>query len=269
LDPTTGLYYYGYRYYDPVTGRWPSRDPIEESGGLNLYGFVGNDGVGRVDVLGMNENISPADKEAMISSVHDSAIQYHKDAESEWLTLIKSNNPTVKTDGKNYNRPYTPKMPREWGGRVCESCLTDEKGKKTYKYYLTLHKGAWPTDTISVDIWLHGSQKCNEGDKQVAWWHTHPSVLKEDKTGRGTKKDPFKYKYYWSGGHSFSEADKKMLTNQMQNPLGLPSFVTYRNGISTHPYKYSTDMIPGGNVKNSDELPEEFLDFNNGERRPH
>ena len=28
---------------------WPSRDPIGELGGLNLYGFVGNDGVNRWD----------------------------------------------------------------------------------------------------------------------------------------------------------------------------------------------------------------------------
>jgi len=49
---TPCMTYYGYRYYDPVTGRWPSRDPIEEEGGLNLYGFVGNDGVNDVDVLG-------------------------------------------------------------------------------------------------------------------------------------------------------------------------------------------------------------------------
>jgi RHS repeat-associated protein len=48
----TGLYYYGYRYYDPLTGRWPSRDPIGEMGGVNLYGFVGNDGVDYLDVLG-------------------------------------------------------------------------------------------------------------------------------------------------------------------------------------------------------------------------
>lgn len=51
-DAVTGLYYYGYRYYDPVTGRWPSRDPIEERGGENLYAFVGNDGVKRQDYLG-------------------------------------------------------------------------------------------------------------------------------------------------------------------------------------------------------------------------
>ncbi len=48
--------YYGYRFYDPETGRWPSRDPIEEKGGFNLYGFVGNAGVNRWDILGQREN---------------------------------------------------------------------------------------------------------------------------------------------------------------------------------------------------------------------
>ncbi len=52
-DSETGFYYYGYRYFDTTTGRWLSRDPIEEQGGLNLYGFVGNDGVNGVDLLGM------------------------------------------------------------------------------------------------------------------------------------------------------------------------------------------------------------------------
>jgi RHS repeat-associated protein len=56
----TGLYYYGYRYYDPLTGRWPSRDPIEERGGVNLYGFVGNDGVNKWDYLGqLSLNYTP------------------------------------------------------------------------------------------------------------------------------------------------------------------------------------------------------------------
>jgi len=53
IDSATGLLYYGYRWYDPATGRWPSRDPIEEEGGLNLYGFVGNDGVSQIDYLGL------------------------------------------------------------------------------------------------------------------------------------------------------------------------------------------------------------------------
>ena len=52
-DEATGLYYYGYRFYDPAMMRFISRDPIEEQGGLNLYGFVGNDPVNRWDSLGL------------------------------------------------------------------------------------------------------------------------------------------------------------------------------------------------------------------------
>jgi RHS repeat-associated protein len=44
--------YYGYRWYDPVTGRWPSRDPIQERGGINLYGFVFNNPFSWIDILG-------------------------------------------------------------------------------------------------------------------------------------------------------------------------------------------------------------------------
>jgi RHS repeat-associated protein len=53
LPKTMGVTDYTYRWYDPVTGRWPSRDPIEEEGGINLYGFVGNDSVNDVDVAGL------------------------------------------------------------------------------------------------------------------------------------------------------------------------------------------------------------------------
>jgi RHS repeat-associated protein len=48
-----GLHYYGYRWYTAKDGRWINRDPIAERGGVNLYGFVGNDGVNRLDYLGM------------------------------------------------------------------------------------------------------------------------------------------------------------------------------------------------------------------------
>ncbi|MCU0776266.1 MAG: tyrosine-type recombinase/integrase, partial [Akkermansiaceae bacterium] len=48
-----GVTYYTYRWYDPLTGRWPSRDPIEEQGGINLYGFAGNDAVYNHDRLGL------------------------------------------------------------------------------------------------------------------------------------------------------------------------------------------------------------------------
>jgi RHS repeat-associated protein len=53
LHLQSGLVYYLYRFYDPNIQRWPNRDPIEEEGGLNLYGFVENDAVNNSDLFGL------------------------------------------------------------------------------------------------------------------------------------------------------------------------------------------------------------------------
>ena len=45
-------YYYGFRYYDPLSGRWLSRDPIGEAGGLNIYRFTANNALNYLDILG-------------------------------------------------------------------------------------------------------------------------------------------------------------------------------------------------------------------------
>jgi len=37
-DKETGLYYYRARYYDPMDGRFISKDPIGFDGGINIYG---------------------------------------------------------------------------------------------------------------------------------------------------------------------------------------------------------------------------------------
>ena len=52
-DAETGLLLYPKRPYSPTLGRFLSHDPIEEFGGFNLYGFVGNDPVDGVDPLGL------------------------------------------------------------------------------------------------------------------------------------------------------------------------------------------------------------------------
>jgi len=53
MKSASGVRYYGLRYYNPSTGRFINRDPIEEQGGVNLYGFVGNDGINAVDPFGL------------------------------------------------------------------------------------------------------------------------------------------------------------------------------------------------------------------------
>jgi RHS repeat-associated protein len=61
-DDETGLLYYGFRYYDPSTGRWNSADPVEENGGLNLHNFVENNPISLIDKYGQQYEVAnPAD----------------------------------------------------------------------------------------------------------------------------------------------------------------------------------------------------------------
>jgi RHS repeat-associated protein len=48
----SGLYEYGYRFYSPGLGKWINRDPIQEAGGLNLYGAFANSPVNFGDEYG-------------------------------------------------------------------------------------------------------------------------------------------------------------------------------------------------------------------------
>ena len=51
-DSELDLVYYNYRHYSPALGRFLSRDPIQEQGGLNLYAFVLNMPIFNIDIRG-------------------------------------------------------------------------------------------------------------------------------------------------------------------------------------------------------------------------
>lgn len=50
----SNLYLTLFRAYDPNEGRWLSRDPIAEKGGINLYSYVANNPLSRVDFNGLS-----------------------------------------------------------------------------------------------------------------------------------------------------------------------------------------------------------------------
>jgi integrase/recombinase XerD len=84
--PSGQLTYYGYRFYDPVTGRWPSRDSIAENGGINLYAFVFNNAVEFADLFGnIPTTYTPPDPAATPVA---------------WASFIdKNGNPTAENPG--------------------------------------------------------------------------------------------------------------------------------------------------------------------------
>ena len=53
-DTDTGLVRFGARDYDPETGRWTAKDPIDFDGGdANLYGYIWNDPINSADPSGL------------------------------------------------------------------------------------------------------------------------------------------------------------------------------------------------------------------------
>jgi len=152
-DAETRLLYYGYRFYSPGTGRWLNRDPIEEMGGLNLYGFVGNDGVNAWDYLGFYDyeeftTLEAANQNALdgIKTGHYNGLpQGGKDAtasESKWLQYVEDSKSEVaagikELHGKSLtpeqiqreaNRQLAQKIGVEWATlvvRVEESNMSD------------------------------------------------------------------------------------------------------------------------------------------------
>ncbi|MCF7674416.1 MAG: RHS repeat-associated core domain-containing protein [Akkermansiaceae bacterium] len=121
-----GTPYYGYRWYDPLTGRWPSRDPIGERGGVNLYGFVGNDGVGEVDLWGMCED---GECKVSITSWNDVSLRLkirlsnqgeHKIDSPELLTVL---DPDVNLGDLEFNDMLPGLMLRKLLGTIAVGAL--------------------------------------------------------------------------------------------------------------------------------------------------
>ena len=96
LDEETGLYYFGLRYYDPVTGQWLSREPLGEGESVNLYSYCHNDPVNKVDVLGEGEAdfgriLEGMGQEAVLGALGTSAWRApltigYPSCESDWRT---------------------------------------------------------------------------------------------------------------------------------------------------------------------------------------
>lgn len=60
VDSITGLYYYGYRWYDTHLGRWPNRDPFQERGGMNIYCFSYNNSIRYTEYMGLAPVVTAA-----------------------------------------------------------------------------------------------------------------------------------------------------------------------------------------------------------------
>jgi len=96
-DSETRVYDYGLRFYNPSLGRWINRDPIEESGGDNLYGFVGNEPLNTVDLLGQKVVVAYDKSKCRITLTVNITIYYANKIEAKAKTNLPKIAERIKT----------------------------------------------------------------------------------------------------------------------------------------------------------------------------
>ncbi len=205
-----GVACYAYRYYDPLTGRWPSRDPIGERGGSgqllagsSAYRFISNDPIGSVDLLGLLRLTTNSPRGDGASNCLGFAVTGRRD---RYLHPVNENDPLDK-------EPKEPPLPGQrmsfkdlleidgWNCREVKKksdcdCRHDEvkilimllnRGKKDHNQ----KRNPWTdpdfrfTDPDGLDdsgVDLH-TLRANYGDSDV-WWqqpgHANPGQGQEN-----------------------------------------------------------------------------------------
>ena len=128
--------------YKTASGRpyWPSRDPIEEKGGINLYGFVDNDGVNEWDVLGLKQYVL----------IYDGS----DDMFVEWKDSVKDkikNKDAVSMYRNFLNGEYDPK---------CDEIIEIDGSK---------HSDPWSEAATLDDVYYIGS--FGHGNRNTIWYN--------------------------------------------------------------------------------------------------
>ncbi len=100
----SNLYLAPYRAYDPGFARWLNRDPIAETGGINLYRYVGNNAVGRSDPLGLLDyHFAPGISDHVRSLANRAIARLDATPTGQWLRSLPGQVTIV--DGKGGRAP--------------------------------------------------------------------------------------------------------------------------------------------------------------------
>jgi RHS repeat-associated protein len=143
LDEETGLYNFGRRFLDPVTGQWLSREPLGESESINLYAYTGNDPINKIDVLGLKSKWV-TDPNNPITEMPDGS----KVINLVWLVdkwfgddYIDYSKKSARAFGTNYwdHHLWTQRANGSWGASAGNQMWVDASRIAEERYHLSTH----------------------------------------------------------------------------------------------------------------------------------
>ncbi|MCX6855167.1 MAG: hypothetical protein NTV80_09695, partial [Verrucomicrobia bacterium] len=155
----TGLELALYRAYDPLLGRFINEDPLEEEGGLNLYGYVGNGPLNMIDLLGLagwltiNSSSGGSCGGSSGGGSGHSWITYHEDGEA--------NANTYGTFGNGGRDGLYQNQEASLYGQITRTTYIDDSQQAALRALLADYKAqgekGWsvtkPCSTFAADAW--------------------------------------------------------------------------------------------------------------------
>ncbi|NBR88170.1 MAG: RHS repeat-associated core domain-containing protein [Verrucomicrobia bacterium] len=171
-DAETGFYQVRYRYLHPNLGRWINRDPIEETGGSNLYAFVSNGTLTSTDPAGLDA--CKSDYQWIVLPVMND-----RDLQSTQTITITT---TVKIGTNSTNVPVRKQFSGLWGMTITEpsliagDCCCPSKGVYKPTFNLNVYSQIYLLDKRS-SAW--GAKRMNSGDPDVdEYWVKSPQFYR-------------------------------------------------------------------------------------------
>jgi RHS repeat-associated protein len=178
-DSVTGLMHYRARFYDPQLGRFISEDPIGLAGGVNQFGYVGNNpqngkdpsGLYELDVhyyltyfLAMKTGCFSPDEARLIADADQTTDENHSTAPGPGWTEQQ----------QTQNREYHDLKPGNHEGQISPGLWQQAMNG--------------PTNYVGLGRYLHFLQDSfsHAGYTNDAWGHSPVSVLYGDKGGTHT-----------------------------------------------------------------------------------
>jgi RHS repeat-associated protein len=161
--PSSGLYWYGFRYYDSQLQRWLSRDPADRGEGANAYGYVANLVMSRIDPFGL----SPTDVEDILATYYKALQEMNNQGHRVgWCSPLSS----LKSD--------------IWWGKYGKGweCVTQSKYVVNALNKQPRRDDDWTIQTVSSPLGTHTwveATSTNPGDpiiKLDPWWGVPPGL---------------------------------------------------------------------------------------------
>ena len=142
--------------FTPGIPQWPSRDPIGERGGVNLYGFVGNDGVSWWDWLGLDPG--------------EEKFETHREAYLDAIAyVLRKGQESLDRGWEEMERLFG--VTRDNFNTSPEKIIAALRASRMGKGYLSEHvgKSGFAESTHDLGIYLLQQKELDKGDYIIDW----------------------------------------------------------------------------------------------------